>query len=170
MKSILLNHTQIENKILRLSHQILENNFYEKHLFFVGLNVRGNMLCSKIVSILKPLFDGEIEYFTLSSKRNTNKEIEISDIDIFSSRSLNNKSVIVFDDVVDSGQTLMYAVSYITSFNPNKIQTVALIDRNHRKFPIKVDYVGLQVATTLHENVVVEFDESNPENSCAFLQ
>jgi pyrimidine operon attenuation protein/uracil phosphoribosyltransferase len=106
----------------------------------------------------------------LSSKRNTNKEIEISDIDIFSSRSLNNKSVIVFDDVVDSGQTLMYAVSYLTSFNPNKIQTDALIDRNHRKFPNKVDYVGLQVATTLHENVVVEFDESNPENSCAFLQ
>jgi len=168
MKSLLLNQIQIENKIKRLSHQILENNFDETSLVLIGLNQRGNILKNKISSILKTIYNGELIVYSLNSKRNSLKEIEVKEIETIQENTIKNKTVIIFDDVVDSGQSLIYAVSHILKYEPAKIQTLALIDRNHRKFPVKVDYVGFHVATTLHENVVVEFNDEN--NSSAYLQ
>lgn len=168
MKSTLLNEIQIENKINRLAHQILENNFDHTSLIIIGLNERGNVLKSKVCAVLKTIFGGEIQQYSLTSKRNSNKEIVVIKNEELQLNNIQNKLVIIVDDVVDSGQTLMYAVAHVLQFNPEKIQTLALIDRNHRKFPVQVDYVGLHVATTLHEHVVVKFDAEN--GASAYLE
>jgi pyrimidine operon attenuation protein / uracil phosphoribosyltransferase len=168
MKSTLLNYTQIENKIIRLAHQIHENNFDVKTLILIGLNERGSVLAKRIEAILRPIFIGKLVLTAMSSKKNNSKEIEVSSNGLDS--LVKDKVVILFDDVVDSGQTLMYAATHIITYYPKKLQTLALIDRNHRNFPIKVDYIGLQVATTLHEHVAVIFDEKEAANTCAYLQ
>ena len=139
-------------------------------MVFIGLNERGKELCNEVEKVFKPLFNGVLNQYNIKSKRNADFNVEISDNNNFETSIFNNKTVIIFDDVVDSGQTLMYAAAYFLNFNPKALKTLALIDRNHRKFPIKVDYVGLQVATTMHEHVVVEFDETNNENNCAYLK
>jgi pyrimidine operon attenuation protein/uracil phosphoribosyltransferase len=165
MKSILLNHVQIENKTIRLAHQILENNFNEKTIVLIGLNKRGNILCENVKNTLTKIFKGSIEHYNIIAKKNENNTTEF----LWNNTNIENKTVILIDDVVDTGQTLMNAACTILNFNPSKLQTLALIDRNHRNFPIRVDYVGMHVATTLHENVVVEFDVRELRNNCAFL-
>jgi pyrimidine operon attenuation protein/uracil phosphoribosyltransferase len=158
MKSLILDNVQIENKINRLAHELLENNFGEGNIFIVGLNDRGSVLAEKIVSVFKSIYDGNLEVLHLQAKRNEIKEIEIAAASFEMFEQLKDSKVILIDDVVDSGQTLMYAASFLLQFHPKALQTLALIDRNHRLFPIKVDYVGHKVATTLHEQVKVEFE------------
>jgi pyrimidine operon attenuation protein/uracil phosphoribosyltransferase len=170
MKSIVLNSSQIESKIVRLAHQVLENNFESAHLMIVGLNERGSLLAEKLSSILSNIYEGQIERLHLSARRDENKEIEIAVDEIEPFESLKNSTVILVDDVVDSGQTLMFAASFLLQFHPAHLQTLALIDRNHRKFPIQVNYVGHKVATTLHEHVKVEFEGvKEAEQTIAFL-
>ena len=170
MKSIVLNSSQIESKIVRLAHQVLENNFESANLVIVGLNERGSLLAEKLSSILSSIYEGQIERLHLSARRDENKEIEIAVDEIEPFESLKNSTVILVDDVVDSGQTLMFAASFLLQFHPAHLQTLALIDRNHRKFPIQVNYVGHKVATTLHEHVKVEFEGvKEAEQTIAFL-
>ncbi len=71
---------------------------------------------------------------------------------------MNDKVVIIVDDVVNSGKTLLYALKPFLSFHPKKIQTLVLVERTHKMFPVTSDYVGLSLATTLQENIVVEVD------------
>jgi len=158
MKSLILDSVQIENKINRLAHELLENNFEEDRIYFVGLNDRGNVLAQKIVEIFETIYEGNVVALHLHAKRNEIKEIEIAAASFEMFEQLKDSKVILIDDVVDSGQTLMYAASFLLQFHPKALQTLALIDRNHRLFPIKVDYVGHKVATTLHEQVKVEFE------------
>lgn len=170
MKSIVLNHTQIDNKIIRLAHQVLENHFENESLAIVGLNERGKVLAEKISAILADIYDGHIEQLHLTAKRNEIKEIEITVETIEPFEALKNQTVILVDDVVDSGQTLMFAASFLLQFHPMHLQTLALIDRNHRKFPIQVNYIGHKVATTLHEHVKLDFEGvKNAEQTIAYL-
>ena len=78
MNTIILNNIQIQNKIVRLAHQILENNFDEQQLIIVGLNERGNILATDVCSVLKNIFDGELLSSTMTSKRNADKKIFVS--------------------------------------------------------------------------------------------
>ena len=72
---------------------------------------------------------------------------------------LNHKSIIVVDDVANTGRTMFYACKPLMTVLPKKIETAVLVDRKHKSFPIKVDYVGLSLATTLKENIDVEIKE-----------
>ena len=170
MKSIVLDSTQIENKIIRLAHQVHENNFDVSSLAIIGLNERGKILAEKIKDILMHVYGGEIVLLHLHAKRNEEKEVEIALEDMAPFDALKNQTLILIDDVVDSGQTLMFAASFLLQFHPAQMQTLALIDRNHRKFPIQVNYVGHKVATTLHERVKLEIaGVKGAEQTLAFL-
>jgi len=76
---------------------------------------------------------------------------------------LNNKSIILIDDVLNSGRTLIYATRYILDSDLKHLTTVALVDRKHRKFPIKANFVGLTLSTTLQEHISVDFKEDGME-------
>ena len=68
--------------------------------------------------------------------------------------------VIVADDVVNAGKTLLYALKPILQFSPKKIQTLVLVERTHKAFPVTSDYVGLSIATTLEEHIIVEVEDN----------
>ena len=80
---------------------------------------------------------------------------------------LQNQVVILIDDVSNSGKTLLYAIKPFLDSNPKKIQTLVLVERSYNTFPVKPDYVGLSVATTLQEHIYVEVERESGEGSLA---
>ena len=70
----------------------------------------------------------------------------------------NGKSILIIDDVANSGRTMLYALKPILETYPKKIQTLVLVERTHKSFPIDVDYVGLSISTALDEHITVEVD------------
>lgn len=163
---IILNHQQIEQKIIRIAHQIYEDNYKEKELLITGIATRGFIFAKKIGEVLKKISHFKMQYFEL----NINKKNPL--ISGINSQELNdltkNKTVILVDDVLNTGKTLMYALLLILNPGIRKIRTVVLVDRDHKTFPVAVDFAGLSLTTTLQEHIKVVFDEKN-KNSIAYL-
>jgi pyrimidine operon attenuation protein/uracil phosphoribosyltransferase len=73
----------------------------------------------------------------------------------------NNKIVLLVDDVTNSGRTLLYALKPLLNYYPKRIQTMSLVERMHKSFPLNIDYIGLSIATTLQEHIQVEVEDGN---------
>ena len=152
-KVLILNQTQIQQKINRIAHQILEDNFEEKEIIIAGVVGEGfalaKMLCEHIQEISK-LHAKAVEI-------QLNKEIPYDQpvsfdcsLDLFE-----NKVIVVVDDVLNTGRTFSYSLAPFLSIPVKKIQVAVLVDRNYRKFPISADYKGYELSTTLSEHVEV---------------
>jgi pyrimidine operon attenuation protein/uracil phosphoribosyltransferase len=153
--TIILNHKQVEQKVTRIAHEILENNFKEKKLVIMGIQKEGFVLASRLANILNEI--STIDITLCGIEMNKKSPLE-SDIEIgIESKTLKNKVVILVDDVLNSGKTLIYATKHLLDQNIKGIQTVCLVDRKHRQFPIRADYVGLTLSTTLQDHITVEF-------------
>lgn len=154
----LLTHSEIVNKIKRMAYEIYENNISESELFIVGLDERGYKLAQILAKELNTLNDLKYTLHHLKMDRtNLLAEGKLDD----SKYDLTGKSVVLIDDVLDSGKTLFYALKFFMNFNVNKITTVVLVDRSHRKFPVHADIVGLSLSTTMQEHISVTFEEDN---------
>lgn len=152
----ILNHQQIEQKIKRLAYQIVENNLSSKKLYLLGINNNGRRLAELLKVELRKIallevVEGNIR---LNPANPLEAEIEI-DIPI---SELENQSVLITDDVANTGRTLFYGFSAVMKTLPKRIQVGVLIDRKHKNFPVKVDYVGMTFATTLKENIDVDLE------------
>lgn len=160
----ILNNTQIDQKINRLAHQLLENSFEEETLFIGGIHGNGFELAKRIASIINDTSELKVELFEI----NVNKSEPWSEAITFTipNEQMKNGFIVLIDDVVNSGKTLQYALAEVLKFPTKAIKTLTLVDRKHRRFPIKADFVGLSLSTTLKERVEVEF---NKNNSKAFL-
>lgn len=158
-KSLILNNKQISRKIKRIALQIVENNYYEEEIYLVGIKPKGEILAHRLMEELKTPAGTKITLETLTLDKNEplKKPIECS----FDAESIAGKTVILVDDVLNTGKTLVYAAGYLLQSEPKTLQTVTLIDRRHRKFPVRADYVGLTLATTLQEHIEVSFGEED---------
>ena len=153
MKTI-LTKKQIENKILRISFQIIENNLNEKEMFLVGLEKNGFIIAKKIEKHI--VNKSKIKVKTIKMSLNKEKYMKST----FSEKiSSNNKTIILIDDVLKSGETIIYAIKELLDYKIKKLKTAILINRNHNIFPVGVNYVGLELSTTLEEHIEVIFDE-----------
>jgi len=144
-------------KLNRIAYQILEENYKCKELTILGIANKGYQLAQILVEKLKTITDIPIRLSWVKlDKRNPLKtEIELGDEEL----SFRNKTIIIIDDVGNTGRTLYYAMLPLARDLPKKIQAAVLVDRVHKSFPINVDFVGLTLATTLNEEVIVEFDD-----------
>ena len=154
----ILNPKEIEQKINRLAWEIYENNIEEKEIIIIGLADRGIIIAEKITKYLTEISSlqvllGEI----ILNKNNPLKEIHFT----LEESQINNKVVILVDDVLKSGRTLIYAARYLLNTSLKKLSTVVLIDRKHNNYPIKADFSGLSLSTTLQEYVKVELHGNN---------
>lgn len=161
----ILEHKQIEQKVSRLAIEILEHNIEEEGLILAGINNRGmalaRMLAERIQKISKlPI---RLTNIRLNPVAPMEKPVEI-DLPI---AELAGKAIIVVDDVASSGRTLLYACKPILETLPKKLEIAVLVDRTHKSFPVQADYVGLSLATTLKENILVEIGEGEMS---AFLE
>jgi len=160
----ILSQKDINQKITRLAHQIIENTFEVEHLFIGGISGNGIVLANKIAEIICNNSDQKITTFdiTLNKKEPWSEPIILS----ISQNELKHGYILLVDDVLNSGKTMQYALVKILEQATKAIKTVALVDRQHRRYPIKADFVGLSLSTTLKERVVIELSE---ENSIAYL-
>lgn len=157
MQEILTNQ-EIEQKINRLAHQIIENCFEEGEIHIGGIVGNGVHLTNKLSVIIKQHSDLKVNTFEININKSEpwSEPITLSaDVD-----SLKNGFIILVDDVLNSGKTMQYALTEILRFPTKAIKTVALVDRKHRRFPIKADFVGLGLSTTLKERVEIILDKS----------
>ena len=150
----LLDERQIKQKIKRLAIQILENNFGEDEIILAGINNNGMGFAKMIHKHLKKLSDTK---FTLTRIKLSPANPLQNDVEIgLPLEKLENKVIIIIDDVANTGRTIFYAIKPLLNILPKKIEVAVLVDRQHKSFPIKVDYKGLSLATTLHENIDVQ--------------
>ena len=155
----ILDNKQIIAKIERLAYQIYENNYKNKSIILLGINNNGY----RFAELLKDKYDAiteqtiNIGHIRVNAANPLESEIEL-DIDL---KTLNKKTVIIVDDVANTGRTIFYGTKPIMEFLPKKIEAAVLVDRKHKLFPIKVDYVGLTLATTLKENITVDLTKKN---------
>lgn len=158
-KTLILTAKQMQQKIVRIAHQIHENHYDAEKLVVLGLEDRGFVLAEKIVTILKEISTLPITLSSVVMDKNDplSQEIKLG----VSEDQLKDAVVIVVDDVLNSGRTLIHAVTKVIQSSIKLVRTVTMVDRRHRKFPIKADYVGLTLATTLQEHIHVNFDEED---------
>ncbi|MFN9393604.1 MAG: phosphoribosyltransferase family protein [Flavobacteriales bacterium] len=153
-RTLILDATQIEQKIVRMAHEIHERNYLEKELYIVGVAVDGNELARRLAAHLSELGRTKIllREVTLDKQRPNAATTTYSD----QLSELSNKAVVLVDDVLNSGRTLIYASRILLDAQPRSLAIATLIDRFHRRFPIRADYVGLTLSTNLKEHVSVE--------------
>lgn len=154
----ILTEDQINKIVKRIAYQIHEKNNNESHIFLIGVHKNGFTLAELINKELKLISNAAVELYKLKiNKKNPLKKPEF-EIDLI---KLKNKSVVLIDDVLNSGKTLIYAVKYILDVPLSNFNTTVLIDRNHKKFPIKIDFKGISLSTSIEENVNLVFENDS---------
>lgn len=141
-------------KLQRMAYEIVEANFGEQEIILAGIRENGVIIANILSEFLKPIFDGEIKIMDIEINKKDPIHVWLSKKD--HTPDLNGKAIIITDDVANSGRTLSYALKPFLDFYPAKIQTLVLVERSHKKFPITPDYKGLSIATALFEKIVVE--------------
>lgn len=154
----LLNHIQVKRKVKRLAYQILENNFLESEIILAGINFRGMEFANLLLQELVKITDIPITLTRLRVNPPNPLEDEIHlEMPV---EEMADKAIIIVDDVANTGRTIFYAMKPILEVLPKKIEVAVLVDRKHKRFPIHADYVGLSLATTMHDNIDVKILEN----------
>ncbi len=162
-KNLILNHEEIQQKTRRIAYQIVEDNYDEKELVMIGIKPNGFVYAETLKKEIEAI-DG-IKITLLELTLNKTKPLEGEIAVALGKLSLNNKTVLIVDDVANTGKTLYYALKPIMDFSPKKVQAVVLVDRQHKLFPVTADFVGLSLSTTLREQITVEFDCKGKSNA-----
>ena len=161
---VILNHQQIQQKITRLGHELLENCFEENKIFIGGIQGNGFELAKKIAAIISRNSDISVNQFEIKINK-TEPWAEPISLSIEESR-LKKGYIILVDDVINSGKTLQYALVKFLEQPTKAIKTVVLVDRKHRRYPIKANFVGISLSTTLQDRIEVDLSEGDTK---AFL-
>jgi pyrimidine operon attenuation protein/uracil phosphoribosyltransferase len=151
---MILDKTTADKKLRRMALEITERNLNKNEIILIGIKSNGVVIAQKIALYLSDSFSGKIELLELNINKKNPIEVQLnSDIDF------NNKSVILVDDVANSGRVMLYALKPLIEQMPAQIETLVLVERTYKKFPIDINYVGMSLATTQDENIVVEVVE-----------
>lgn len=163
-KNIILTKQEIEHKIKRIAYQIYETFVDEEEIVIAGIATNGFIFAKKIALALETISPIKVSLCEVQiNKQNPQLPIHTS----LSKEQYTNKGLILVDDVLNSGTTLIYAVRHFIDVPLKKFKTAVLVDRNHKKYPVKADFKGISLSTSLLEHVQVVFDENN--DSYAYL-
>ncbi|WP_298992997.1 phosphoribosyltransferase domain-containing protein [Polaribacter marinivivus] len=154
-ENIILNNTQIDQKIRRIAYQIYESNSNEKELIIAGIKGNGFILANKIVAVLEKISTLKVTICEV----NINKKKPLEKITTsLTKEAYKNKSLVLVDDVLNSGTTLIYGVKHFLEVPLKRFKTAVLVNRNHKKYPVKADFKGVSLSTSIKEHIVVDFD------------
>lgn len=162
-QNMILNNQEIEHKIKRIAYQIYETFVDEQEIVIAGIASNGFVFAKKIAAELQQISTLNVtlcEVFI--NKQNINAPVTTS----LPKEQYENKGLVLVDDVLNSGTTLIYGVKHFLDVPLKKLKTAVLVDRNHKKYPVKADFKGISLSTSLLEHVQVVFDENG---DCAYL-
>lgn len=150
-RKLIMSAEVAEKKLRRMALEVVEQNYNEPQLVLIGIKSSGCIIAASIGAYMKEVFSGDILLLELAidKKNPLNCTLE-SDTD------LNGRTIILVDDVANSGRTMLYALKPLLNQLPKKVQTLALVERTHKSFPVDVDYIGFSVSSTLDEHILVE--------------
>ncbi|WP_310378236.1 phosphoribosyltransferase family protein [Flavobacterium sp.] len=156
-KNIILTNQEIEHTIKRIAYQIYETFVDEEEIVIAGIADNGYLFAAKITEVLKTISNLKVSLCEVKiNKQNPTLLIKTS----LSKEEYTNKGLILVDDVLNSGTTLIYAVRHFLEVPLKKFKTAVLVDRNHKKYPVKADFKGISLSTSSLEHVKVIFDEN----------
>ena len=163
-QNIILTNQQIEHTTKRIAYQIYETFVEEDEIVIAGIKDNGYVFAEKIAEVLATISTIKISLCEVhTNKQHPEQPITTS----LTKEEYSNRGIVLVDDVLSSGTTLIYAVKHFLDVPLKKFKTVVLVDRNHKKFPIKADFKGISLSTSLLEHVDVVFDDNG--NSYASL-
>ena len=148
---LILDQERISYKLRRMAYEIWERNSDEKGIILLGIEKGGRILADNLSEILKEISPLKVETVSI----NINKKNPLNHA-LESELNLDGKTVVLCDDVVNSGKTIIYSLHAILSYDLKKIMVAVLVDRKHKSFPIASDIVGHTVATTIQDHIEVE--------------
>jgi pyrimidine operon attenuation protein/uracil phosphoribosyltransferase len=150
-KNYILSADAAKKKMRRMAYEILENNTEADHLLFAGIADNGLVVARAIAAIVHEISGKSTDVIALSLDKK-HPSVVTTDRPV----DFNDQVVIIVDDVTNSGKTLTYALKPILEAYPRKIQTLVMVERSHKKYPVHPDYVGVSLSTFLHEHIFVE--------------
>lgn len=158
----ILNSVQIQQKVDRMAYQILEDCFEEKTIVIAGIANRGYVLAKRLKTVLEKISKIKIELIEITlNKDSDHLEAEV-DTPISKCK---NKTIILVDDVLHSGKTLVYGLAVFLNIPTKKIRIAVLIDRSHKMFPVHIDFAGYTISTISQEHVSVVFSSKKSEDA-----
>jgi|TARA_B110000908_G_scaffold4217_1_gene5499 pyrimidine operon attenuation protein/uracil phosphoribosyltransferase len=162
-KNIILNTLEVAQKIRRIAFQILESNSNEKEVIIIGIVGNGSLFAEKLMVDLNKISDIKTTLCEIViNKKNPLDTITTS----LNEEEYKNKSIVLVDDVLNSGATLIYGVKHFLNVPLKRFKTAVLVNRNHKKYPVKADFKGISLSTSIKEHVLVEF---NKKETIAYL-
>lgn len=164
MPNKILSHDQIQHKVQRIAYQIFEANVIEKEIIIAGIDGGGLNFAKKIQAVLKKITKADIVLCTVYM--NKNNPLESGVTTSIPENDYKNKSVVLVDDVLNSGTTLIYGVHHFLKTPLKQLKTAVLVNRNHKKYPVKADYKGISLSTSLLEHIEVKF---KPKDDSVYL-
>ena len=149
MKTEVLDQDQILRICNRFAFQILENSIDSTVIHIIGIKEKGFDIAKIVERELKSITKKNISLSSIKIDKKNPKDSVLSD----SNLNKNVDTIFLIDDVLNTGKTLIYSLSFLLKFNFKSIKTLVLIDRNHKQFPIKVDYKGISLSTNINDNI-----------------
>ncbi len=151
----ILTHEDALLKLNRIAYEIVENNLEQKEIALLGIFERGCDMAGYLKSRIQEI--SKLKVHLGSIRINKGKPLQCT---IETTFDVKGKAIIVVDDVANSGRTALYAMRPLLDALPAKIQLAVLVDRRHKRFPVTSDFVGIQLSTDLHQEIVVELNEN----------
>lgn len=152
MPTQILNHEEIEHKIKRIAYQVAESFSNEEQIVIAGITGSGYIFAQ----LLKDTLDDISSFNVTLCEVLINKQQPLDPITTsLHEDDYKNKGVVLCDDVLNSGTTLIYGVRHFLNVPLSKFKTAVLVNRNHKKYPVKADFKGLSLSTTLQEHIEV---------------
>ena len=158
LTNIILTHEQIQHKIRRIAYQIYESNVDEKEIVIAGIAENGFIFAQRLKTILENISEIKVVLCQVTMNKKSPHDTVKTSIE---EKEYQNKPIILADDVLNSGTALIYGVKHFLNVPLTRFKTAVLVNRNHKKYPIKADFKGISLSTSLHEHVVVKFGEED---------
>lgn len=156
----ILNDRQIRQKIKRLAIEVLEHHYGEPEIIVAGLNNSGLRFGQLLVEQLLPLLPANMSVTLTRIRLNPANPLEYPPYIEMPAEQIQHKPVIITDDVANTGRTVFYAFQPLLPMLPKRVEVAVLVDRTHKLFPVKADYVGLSLATTLLDDIQVRLSSA----------
>lgn len=156
-QTVILDKKQIAHKLKRIAYQIYETNINEKEVVIAGIETNGYLVAKKLKPLVESISPIKVTLCSvIIDKKQPTNPIKTS----LSAEEYKNKSVLLVDDVLHSGTTLIYGVKHFLDVPLKQFKTAVLVDRNHKKYPVKADFKGISLSTSINENVEVIFEKN----------
>ena len=156
--NIILTHDQIQHKIKRIAYQIYETNVNEKEIVIAGITTNGFIFAERLQKIIHEISDINVILCEVTMNKKTPHKTVTTTI---APEVYQNKALILTDDVLNSGTALAYGVKHFLEVPLVRFKIAVLVNRNHKKYPIKADFKGISLSTSLHEHIRVTFGDTD---------